>query len=109
MCTYMHMRARICICRHTCARHTLCMPLDQVAAAQLCVTVPTETLDALTGVTDELLLAVLGQSITYMQGLAVDEEGELAEELDEKINGHFEAPAGAIDKVVSNEKFLEMR
>ena len=90
-------------------RKTHLVPVDQVAAAQLCVTVPTETLDALTGVTDELLLAVLGQSITYMQGLAVDEEGELAEELDEKINGHFEAPDGAIDKVVSNEKFLEMR
>ena len=83
--------------------------MDQVAAAQLCVTVPTESLDALTGVTDALLLAMLNQSITFMQGELVDEEGELTEELDENINGLFEAPDDAIDKVVSNEKFLEMR
>ena len=85
------------------------VPLGQVTAAQFCVTVPTETLDALTGVTDDLLLAMLNQSITFMQGELVDEEGELTEELDENINGLFEAPDDAIDKVVSNEKFLEMR
>ena len=89
--------------------HMHLMLFDQVAAAQLCVTVPTESLDALTGVTDALLLAMLNQSITFMQGELVDEEGELTEELDENINGLFEAPDDAIDKVVSNEKFLEMR
>ena len=74
----------------------------------MCVTVPTESLDALEGVTDSLLLAVLGQSITFMQGELVDEEGELAEELGESIDGHFEVPDDAIDKVVGNDKFVEM-
>ena len=47
-------------------------------AAQLCVTVPTETLNDLSGVTDGLLTEVLTTSLTYVQGMAVDEEGEHA-------------------------------
>ena len=84
----------------------------QVAAAQLSVTVPAETLNALSSVTDDLLMAVLSQSITYMHDAADGDEREaaLVEELDEKLDTHYsEMPDDAIDKMVGNEKFVEMR
>ena len=86
----------------------------QVAATQLSVTVPAETLNALSSVTDDLLMAVLSQSITYMHDAAAvhgdEREAALVEELDEKLDTHYsEMPDDAIDKMVGNEKFVEMR
>ena len=54
--------------------------LDQVTASQLCVTLPTESLDALMGVTDGLLLAVLGEGARCVQELDLEEERDLAGE-----------------------------
>ena len=71
-----------------------------------------ETLNALFSVTDDLLMAVLSQSITYMHDAADGDEREaaLVEELDEKLDTHYsEMPDDAIDKMVGNEKFVEMR
>ena len=62
--------------------------------------------------TDDLLMAVLSQSITYMHDAADGDEREaaLVEELDEKLDTHYsEMPDDAIDKMVGNEKFVEMR
>ena len=54
--------------------------MDQVTASQLCVTLPTESLDALMGVTDGLLLAVLGEGARCVQELDLEEERDLAGE-----------------------------
>ena len=80
----------------------------KVAAAQVCVTVPASSLDALGAATDGLLQSVLSSSITYMQGLAVDEENELTEELEEKLDEFLEQPDTAINQLVGNQKFVEM-
>ena len=80
----------------------------KVAAAQVCVTVPASSLDALGAATDGLLQSVLPCSITYMQVLAEDEEDELAASLEEKLDEFLEQPDTAIDKLVGNEKFVEM-
>lgn len=58
--------------------------------------------------TDGLLQSVLSSSITYIQGLAEDEEVELAESLEENLDDFLEQPDSAIDKLVGNEKFVEM-
>ena len=80
----------------------------KVAATQLCVTVPTASLDALGDTTDSLLQSVLATSITYLQGLAVDEEGELVESFEEKLDSLMEQPEEAVEEIVRNHKFREM-
>ena len=80
----------------------------KVAATQLCITVPADSLNALSDATDGFLQSVLDTSIDSMQDLAADEEGELAARLVDKLDDYMEQPEDAIDELTTNDKFVEM-